>query len=48
MKISKKEILKNKDKYKNKCLKIGMLVIGIEDLLEHPNWFKQNDLFEVV
>lgn len=48
MKIKLIEILKNQNKYKNKCFKIGMLGLGLDDIIKHQNIFEKDDLFEIL
>lgn len=47
MKVSLNEILKNKNKYKNKFFLIGMAGLSLEDIIKYQNIFDKNDLFEI-
>lgn len=43
-----KEILNNEIKYKNKAFRIGMLVLGYEDIKKFKNCFDKNDIFKIL
>lgn len=40
-------LLKNKDKFKNKVIYIGMLGLSIEDIIKYKHCFNKNDIFRL-
>lgn len=40
-------LLKNKDKFKNKVIYVGMLGLSIEDIIKFKHCFNGNDVFRL-
>lgn len=40
-------LLKNKDKFKNKVIYVGMLGLSIEDIIKYKHCFNENDVFRL-